>query len=90
MSQKQETFDLLKSFTWEVFKLWFNKRFTPHHLLFKDGMELLELIQRDGASSLACYVQDFIHMLIMVPLKEDFSHKLVFLHGLKPWTFARA
>jgi hypothetical protein len=82
MSQKQETFDLLKSFTWE-FKLRFNERFMPHHLVFKDGMELLEFAQRDGIGSLACYVQDFNHMLTMVPLKEEFAKKLV-LCGLKP------
>jgi hypothetical protein len=53
--------------------------------MFKNGIELLKLTQlRDGASSLACNVQNFNQMLIMVPLKEEFVKKMVFLHGLKP------
>ncbi len=31
-----------EAFTWEEFKLTLNKRFMPFHLMFKDGMELLE------------------------------------------------
>jgi hypothetical protein len=76
MSQKQKTPNLLQSLTWEEFKLQFNERFTQHHLVCKDV---------DGAHSLECYVQNFIRMLPMVPLKEEFAQKLVFLRGLKPW-----
>jgi hypothetical protein len=32
----------LEAFTWEEFKLTLNKRFMSYHLMFKDGMELLE------------------------------------------------
>ncbi len=34
---------------------------------------------------LVVYVQDFSHMLTMVPLKDEYVQKLVFLRGLKPW-----
>ncbi len=43
MSQKQKTLDLLETFTWEEFKLQLDERFTLHHLVFQDSMELLEL-----------------------------------------------
>jgi hypothetical protein len=43
MSQKQEMFDLFETLTWKEFKLWLDGRFTPHHFMFRDGMELLEL-----------------------------------------------
>jgi hypothetical protein len=38
-----------------------------------------------GVGSLAYYVQDFSHMLIVTPMKEEFARKLVFMHGLNPW-----
>jgi hypothetical protein len=41
----------------------------PHHLVFQDGMELLELIQGDDKGSLVTYVYDFNQMLIIVPLR---------------------
>ncbi len=56
-----------------------------HRVVFKDGMELLEFAQGDGVGSLAYYVQDFSHMLIVAPMKEKFVRKLVFMHGLNPW-----
>jgi hypothetical protein len=56
MSQKQETFDLLKTFAWKEFKLQLNRKFMPHHLVLQDGMELLELIQGDDRGSLVTYV----------------------------------
>ncbi len=46
-------------------------------------MELLELTQGDDKGSLAAYVQDFNRMLTMVPLKDEYAWKLIFLHGLK-------
>jgi hypothetical protein len=57
----------------------------PHHLVFEDGMELLELTQGDDGGLLATYVQDFSCMFIIVPLKDEYVQKLIFLHGLKPW-----
>jgi hypothetical protein len=59
MSQKQEIFNLFEVIAWEEFKLWLIEWCMPHHLVFKDGMEFLELTQGDGVGSLACYVQDF-------------------------------
>jgi hypothetical protein len=56
-----------------------------HHLVLKDRMELLGLTQGDEGGSLATYMQDFNWMLIVVPLKEEYAKKLIFLHGLKPW-----
>jgi hypothetical protein len=47
-------------------------------------MELLGLTQGDKGGSLATYMQGFNRMLIMVPLKEEYVKKLIFLHGLKP------
>jgi hypothetical protein len=61
------------------------QRFIPHHLVFKDGIELLQFTKRDRTSSLTHYVQNFNQMLTMVPLKKEFARKLVFMHGLKPW-----
>lgn len=62
-----------------------DKRFMPHHLVFQDGMELLELTQGDDIGSLAAYVQDFSRMLTMVPLENEYVWKLIFFHGLMPW-----
>jgi hypothetical protein len=52
--------------------------------MFRDGMELLELTQGDNKGSLATYVQGFNQMLIIVPLKDEYVQKLIYLHGLKP------
>jgi hypothetical protein len=57
MSQKQETLDLFKTFTWEEFKLRLDGRFMLHHLLLENGMELLEFTQWDNKGSLAAYIQ---------------------------------
>jgi hypothetical protein len=48
-------------------------------------MEFLEFAQGDGMGSLACYVQDFSHMLIVAPMKKKFVRNLVFMHGLNAW-----
>jgi hypothetical protein len=53
-----------------------------HHLVLQDGMEFLEFTQGDNKGSLTTYVQDFNRMLIMVPLKDEYARKLIFLHGL--------
>jgi hypothetical protein len=87
MSQKQETPNFLETFTWEEFKLRLDIRFTPHHLVLQDGMELLEFTQWDERGSLATYVQGFYQMLTIVPLKDEYAHKLIFLHGLKHWVW---
>jgi hypothetical protein len=55
----------------------------PHHLVLQNGMELLEFTQGDDRGSLVVYVQDFNCML--VPFKDEYVQKLIFLHGLKPW-----
>jgi hypothetical protein len=57
----------------------------PHHLVLRDDMEFLELTQGDDKDLLAVCVQDFSRMLIMVPLKDEYAQKLIFLHGLKAW-----
>jgi hypothetical protein len=57
----------------------------PHHLVLRDKMELLKLAQGDGIGSLASYVQNLNQMLIMVPLKKEYTKKLIFLHNSKPW-----
>jgi hypothetical protein len=77
--------NLLETFTWEEFKLHLDIRFTPPHLVFQDGMELLEFTQWDKRGSLATYVQCFYQMLTIVPLKDEYVQKLIFLHGLKHW-----
>ncbi len=71
--------------TWEDFKLWLNERFMLHNLVFKDGMEFLKLAQGDMVGYLVSHVQDFNQILTMVPMKEEYAKKLIFLHGLKPW-----
>jgi hypothetical protein len=70
MSYKQETPNMLNIFTWEEFKLWLNEKFMPHHLVFKDGMELLDFTQGNGVGSFAHYVLDFSQRLNVVPLKK--------------------
>ncbi len=58
-----------------------------HHLVLRDGLELLELTQGNNKGFLATYVQDFSRMLIVIPLKDGYSKKLIFLHKLKPWVW---
>jgi hypothetical protein len=48
-----------------------------------NGLELLDLTQKDNGGLLTTYVQDFSCMLIMVPLKCEYAQKLIILHGLK-------
>jgi hypothetical protein len=59
--------------TWEQFKSWLNERFTPHHQVFKDGMELLELQQGERPNSLVKYVQKFNTNMTFVPIKKSFK-----------------
>ncbi|CAM6014561.1 unnamed protein product [Sphagnum balticum] len=87
MSQKQKTLDLFETLIQEEFKLWLDGRFMLHHLVHRDGMEFLELTQGDNKGSLTTYVQDFSRMLTMVPLKDEYAQKLIFLHGFKPWVW---
>ncbi len=85
MLQKEETSNLFKMLTWGDFKLWLDGKFIPHHLVLRNGMEFLELTQGEDRGLLLAYVQDFNCMLIMVPLKDEYVWKLIFLHALKPW-----
>lgn len=84
MSQKHETLDLLKTFTWEEFKLQLDERFMSHRLVLWDGIELLELTQGDDNGLLATYIEDFNCMLNVVTLKNEYARNLIFLHVLKP------
>jgi hypothetical protein len=70
---EQETFDLLHTFTREKFKLRLDKRFMSHHLVFQDGMELLELTQGDNKGLLAPYVQDFFLLYFFLQLGDKGS-----------------
>jgi hypothetical protein len=74
---------MLEILPWEEFKLCLNERFTPHHPMLKEGMELLELAQGDKTNSLAHYVQNFNTKLIIILFNEEFAKKLALLHGLK-------
>jgi hypothetical protein len=47
-----------------------------HHLVLQDGMEFLELV---GYMCLGFQLH-----VTMVPLKDEYVHKLIFLHGFKP------
>jgi len=53
MSQKQETFNLFETFTWEEFKLRLDERFTLHHLVLQNNMEFLNFTQGDDKGLLA-------------------------------------
>jgi hypothetical protein len=55
---------------------------TPLGVLGWDGA--LELNQGDDKGLLVTYVHDFNYMLTVVPLKDEYVQKLIFLHGLKP------
>jgi hypothetical protein len=67
---------------WKQFKSQLNERFTLHHQVLKDGVELLELQQSKGHLSLTKYVQKFNMKLTFIPIKEELSKKLIFLQGL--------
>jgi hypothetical protein len=56
-----------------------------HHLVLWVVMELLEFTQEENRGLLVVYVQDFSRMLIVIPIKDEYAQKLIFLHGLKPW-----
>jgi hypothetical protein len=56
-----------------------------HHTTWCWGWDgALELTQGDDKGLLVAYIQDFNCMLTVVPLKDEYAHKLIFLHGLKP------
>ncbi len=74
---------MLEILPWEEFKLCLNERLMPHHLVLKEGMELLELAQGDKKNSLAHYVQNFNTKLTIILFNKDFTKKLALLHGLK-------
>ncbi len=48
-------------------------------------MKFLEFNQGDNKGSLIAYFQDFNQMQTMVPLKDEYTQKLIFLHRFKPW-----
>jgi hypothetical protein len=56
-----------------------NKKFTLHHKVFKDGMEYLELQQREGLNALMKYVEEFNAKLTLEPIKKEFTKMLAFL-----------
>jgi hypothetical protein len=56
----------------------------PHYLVFWDEMELLELTQGNNKGFLATYIQDFNQILVLVPFKDEYAKKLIFLHKLEP------
>jgi hypothetical protein len=56
MVQKQKKPKLLETFLSKEFNLCPNERFMSHHLVLKEGMELLELAQGDETNPLAHYV----------------------------------
>jgi hypothetical protein len=56
-----------------------DKRFTPHHLVLRDGIKLLKPTQGNNKGLLATYIKDFNCMLNVVPLKNEYAQKLIFL-----------
>jgi hypothetical protein len=56
-----------------------NKKFTLHHKVLKDGMEYLELQQREGPIALMKYVEEFNTKLTLEPIKKEFTKMLAFL-----------
>jgi hypothetical protein len=54
--KNEKHLNLLETLTWKEFKLWLDGRFTPHHLVFQNGMEVLEFTQGDNIGFLATYV----------------------------------
>ncbi len=70
------------SFPWSVFKVKLNERFTPHNQILKDGQELMRLCQSNGLGAMGRYVQTFVYLLNLIPMKEKCAQKVVFLHGL--------
>jgi hypothetical protein len=51
--------------------------------MLQDGTELLDFTQWDNKGLLATCIEDFNRMLIVVPFKNEYVHKLIFLHGLQ-------
>jgi hypothetical protein len=71
---------------WIVFKAKLNEKFTPHNQILKDGQELLSLRQSDGLGAMGRYVQTFMSLLSLIPMKEEYTQKVALLHDLQPWT----
>ncbi len=55
-----------------AFKAKLNEKFAPHNQNFKDGQELLNLCQFDGPRGLGRYVQTFVLLLSLIPMKEEY------------------
>lgn len=82
MTQKDAMPNLMGSLLWSVFKAKLNERFTLHNQILKDGQELLRLHQSNGLGAMGRYVQTFASLLNLIPMKEKYAQKVVFLHGL--------
>jgi hypothetical protein len=73
------------TFPWIVFKTKLNEKFTPHNQILKDGQKLLSLCQSVGLGAMGRYVQTFMSLLSLILMKEEYTQKVAFLHGLQPW-----
>jgi hypothetical protein len=67
---------------WIVFKAKLNEKFTPHNQILKDGQELWSLCQSDAPRAMGRYVQTFMSLMSFIPMKEKYTQKVAFLHGL--------
>jgi hypothetical protein len=67
---------------WIIFKAKLNEKFTPHNQILKDGQKLLSLHQFDGPGVMGRNVQTFMSLLSLILMKEEYTQKVAFLHGL--------
>ncbi len=62
-----------------------NEKFTPHNQILLNGQKLFNLYQGDGLRALGKYVQSFVALLSLIPMIEEYTQKVAFLHVLQPW-----
>jgi len=71
-NQKDVEPNLMGILPCSAFKAKLNEKFAPHNQIFKDGQELLNLCQFDGPRGLGRYVQTFVLLLSLIPMKEEY------------------
>jgi hypothetical protein len=79
---KEENLEVIVTVTRVGFKAELNVKFTLHHQVLRDELEVLALKQGEESGSLAKHVQIFSALLCLVLMKEDYTQRVVFFNGL--------
>jgi hypothetical protein len=72
-AQKDVKPKLMGSLPHNAFKAKLNERFTPHNQILKDGQELLNLRQSNGLGAIGRYVQTFVSLFNLIPMKKKYA-----------------